>query len=62
MLKSGKLNVPFLFSFVEAPRKFTIAELSIRKPGPSSVLTTLTIIIFLYKYKKLKIYDYIIEI
>ena len=28
----------YLLSFVETPRKFTIAELSIRKLGPSSVL------------------------
>ena len=29
---------PYLFSFVETPRKFIIAELSIRKLGSSSVL------------------------
>ena len=32
------VNTVYLFSFVEAPRKFIIAELSIRKLGSSSVL------------------------
>ena len=32
------VNTIYLFSFVETPRKFTIAELSIRKLGSSSVL------------------------
>ena len=31
---------PYLLSFVETPRKFIIAELSIRKIGSSSVLIT----------------------
>ena len=34
----GQYNILDLFSFVETPRKFTIAELSIRKLGSSSVL------------------------
>ena len=32
------MNTTYLFSFVETPRKFIIAELSIRKLGSSSVL------------------------
>ena len=32
------VNTIYLFSFVDTPRKFIIAELSIRKLGPSSVL------------------------
>ena len=32
------VNTIYLFSFVEIPRKFIIAELSIRKLGSSSVL------------------------
>ena len=32
------VNIIYLFSFVETPRKFIIAELSIRKLGSSSVL------------------------
>ena len=32
------LNTIYLFSFVETPRKFIIAELSIYKIGSSSVL------------------------
>ena len=38
------VNTIYLFSFVETPRKFIIAELSIRKLGSSSVL----IILLLY--------------
>ena len=38
------VNTIYLFSFVETPRKFIIAELSIRKLGSSSVLIILTII------------------
>ena len=34
------VNTTYLFSFVETPRKFIIAELSIRKLGSSSVLIT----------------------
>ena len=34
-------NTIYLFSFVETPRKFIIAELSIRKLGSSSVLLAL---------------------
>ena len=34
------VNTIYLFSFVETPRKFIIAELSIRKLGSSSVLIT----------------------
>ena len=32
------VNIIYLLSFVETPRKFVIAELSIRAPGSSSVL------------------------
>ena len=32
------VNIKYLFNFVETPRKFIIAELSIRKLGSSSVL------------------------
>ena len=32
------VNTIYLFSFVETPRKFIIAELSIRKLGSSSML------------------------
>ena len=32
------VNIIYLFNFVETPRKCTIAELSIRKLGYSSVL------------------------
>ena len=35
------VNTIYLFSFVETPRKFIIAELSIRKLGSSSVLLAL---------------------
>ena len=35
------VNTIFLFIFVETPRKFIIAELSIRKLGSSSVLIIL---------------------
>ena len=37
------VNIIYLFSFVETPRKFMIAELSIRKLGSSSVLIILII-------------------
>ena len=37
----------YLLSFVETPRKFIIAELSIRKLGSSSVLIILLIIVLL---------------
>ena len=43
----------YLFSFVETPRKFIIAKLSIRKLGSSSVLIILlynSIIIVVYYY------------
>ena len=36
------VNTIYLFSFVETPRKFNIAELSIRKLGSSSVLISIT--------------------
>ena len=39
------VNTIYLLSFVETPRKFIIAELSIRKLGSSSVLIILLIII-----------------
>ena len=32
------VNIKLRYNFVETPRKFTIAELSIRKLGSSSVL------------------------
>ena len=34
------VNTIYLLSFVETPRKFIIAELSIRKLGSSSVMKT----------------------
>ena len=37
------VNTIYLFSFVETPRKFIIAELSIRKLGSSSVLIILAL-------------------
>ena len=39
------VNTIYLLSFVETPRKFIIAELSIRKLGSSSVLIIIIIII-----------------
>ena len=39
------VNTIYLFSFVETPRKFIIAELSIRKLGSSSVLIILLIVL-----------------
>ena len=36
------VNTIYLFSFVETPRKFMVAELSIRKLGSPSVLIILT--------------------
>ena len=41
------VNTIYLLSFVETPRKFIIAELSIRKLGSSSVLIILIIIIII---------------
>ena len=38
------VNTIYLFSFVETPRKFIIAELSIRKLGSSSVLIIIRIV------------------
>ena len=43
------VNTIYLLSFVETPRKFLIAELSIRKFGSSSVLI---IRLFEFMYKK----------
>ena len=37
------VNTVYLLSFVETPRKFIIAELSIRKLGSSSVLIILVL-------------------
>ena len=37
------VNTIYLLSFVETPRKFIIAELSIRKLGSSSVLIILNL-------------------
>ena len=61
-----KYNLFYLLSFVETPRKFIIAELSIRKLGSSSVLiihlrgvsTKLNkyIVFTMQTYKKLIIY------
>ena len=42
------VNTIYLLSFVEAPRKFIIAELSIRKLGSSSVLIILIRIYNIY--------------
>ena len=38
------VNTIYLLSFVETPRKFIIAELSIRKLGSSSVLIILALL------------------
>ena len=38
------VNTIYLLSFVETPRKFIIAELSIRKLGSSSVLIILLLL------------------
>ena len=38
------VNIKYLFGFVETPRKFIIAEVSIRKLGSSSVLITLVLL------------------
>ena len=38
------VNTIYLLSFVETPRKFIIAELSIRKLGSSSVLILLALL------------------
>ena len=46
------VNTIYLLSFVETPRKFIIAELSIRKLGSSSVL----IIILLLALMKIRAY------
>ena len=50
------VNTIYLFSFVETPRKFIIAELSIRKLGSSSVLIILLIIIVLLALMKIRAY------
>ena len=39
------VNTIYLFSFVETPQKFIIAELSIRKLGSSSVLIILLLLL-----------------
>ena len=41
------VNTIYLFSFVETPRKFIIAELSMRKLGSSSVLIIVLLIMIL---------------
>ena len=41
------VNTIYLLSFVETPRKFIIAELSIRKLGSSSVLLALLLVLFI---------------
>ena len=41
------VNIIYLLSFVETPRKFIIAELSIRKLGSSSVLIILITVLLL---------------
>ena len=46
----------YLFSFVETPRKFIIAELSIRKLGSSSVLIIQSIISILLALMKIRAY------
>ena len=40
------VNTIYLLSFVETPRKFIIAELSIRKLGSSSVLIILLALMY----------------
>ena len=41
------VNIKLKYNFVETPRKFIIAELSIRKLGCSSVLAIIIIIIII---------------
>ena len=41
------VNTIYLLSFVDTPRKFIIAELSIRKLGSSSVLIIITVLIII---------------
>ena len=45
------VNTIYLLSFVETPRKFVIAELSIRKLGSSSVLIILLLLLALMKIR-----------
>ena len=49
-------HILYLFSFVETPRKFIIAELSIRKLGPSSVLIIWLVLIVLLALMKIRAY------
>ena len=49
------VNTIYLLSFVETPRKFIIAELSIRKLGSSSVLIILLYIIVLLALMKIQV-------
>ena len=46
-LSGKKYYEVYLFSFVETPRKFIIAELSIRKLGSSSVLIILSTVLII---------------
>ena len=45
------VNTIYLLSFVETPRKFIIAELSIRKLGSSSVLIIMIVLLALMKIR-----------
>ena len=45
------VNTIYLLSFVDTPRKFIIAELSIRKLGSSSVLIILLVLLALMKIR-----------
>ena len=49
------VNTIYLLSFVETPRKFIIAELSIRKLGSSSVLIILLLMLLL-ALMKIRVY------
>ena len=50
------VNTIYLLSFVETPRKFIIAELSIRKLGSSSVLIIVLLLVLLLALMKIRAY------
>ena len=45
------VNAIYFLSFVETPRKFTIAELSIRELGSSSVITSSSVLLAMMKIR-----------
>ena len=44
------VNIKLKYNFVETPRKFIIAELSVRKLGSSSVLIIMTLLLAQVKF------------